>query len=117
MLITTLAANGYVPSFCDDAGWRVESSPARGTGSPVNSVYLRVLGAVLRRPGLIGGLVSTAWAFRARDWYRRAPFLPVPPRGYVRWRMETAYGDSGAVPPPGELEAFVRWGVEMRKRM
>ena len=27
-----------------------------------------------------------------RDWWRRAPFLPVPPGEYVRWRLRTAYG-------------------------
>jgi hypothetical protein len=27
-----------------------------------------------------------------RDWYRRLPFLPVPPAGYIRWRLRTAYG-------------------------
>jgi hypothetical protein len=26
------------------------------------------------------------------DWYRRPPFLPVPPRDYIRWRLRTAYG-------------------------
>ena len=50
-------------------------------------------------PRLALDLIGVAWAFRARDWYRRAPFLPLPPREYVRWRMYTAYGDEGAVPP------------------
>jgi hypothetical protein len=27
-----------------------------------------------------------------RDWYRRPPFLPLPPKDYVRWRWHTAYG-------------------------
>src|SRR2546430_7431012 len=38
-------------------------------------------------------LARLAWSFRARDWYRRPPFLPLPPRDYLRWRMFTAYGD------------------------
>jgi hypothetical protein len=25
-------------------------------------------------------------------WYRRFPFLPVPPRPYLAWRFQTAYG-------------------------
>ena len=25
-------------------------------------------------------------------WYRRFPFLPVPPRKYLKWRFQTAYG-------------------------
>ena len=26
------------------------------------------------------------------DWYRRPPFLPAPPKQYVAWRLQTAYG-------------------------
>src|SRR5579871_4554234 len=26
-------------------------------------------------------------------WYRAWPFLPVPPRQYLRWRLRTAYGN------------------------
>src|SRR5256885_6653143 len=56
-------------------------------------------------PRLALDLVRLAWSSRARDWYRRAPFLPLPPREYVRWRMFTAYGDEDATPP---LEDVVR---------
>lgn len=79
--------------------------------------YLRILGAVLRRPGLVVDLVSTAWVFRARGWYRRFPFLPLPPRDYLRWRMETAYGDPDATPPPDDLARYLRWARRMRARM
>jgi len=53
------------------------------------------------RPRLAVDLVRLAWSFRARDWWRRPPFLPLPPREYTRWRMFTAYGDEDAVPPGG----------------
>jgi len=43
--------------------------------------------------------IAIAWAllrfyFRLipGDWYRKAPFLPLPPRSYVEWRLRTAYG-------------------------
>lgn len=65
--------------------------------------------AALRHPGMIPDLVSAAWAFRRRGWYRRAPFLPLPSASYLQWRMETAYGDSDAVPPVYELRRFLRW--------
>lgn len=81
------------------------------------SPYIRVLAAVLRRPGLLPALLGAAWAFRARDWYRRFPFLPLPPARYVRWRMKTAYGDPDAVPPPEELARFLRWARRMRRWM
>src|SRR5688572_25358159 len=63
----------------------------------------RLSGLALRHPGLLLPLMAAAWRFRARDWYRRAPFLPLPPREYIAWRLHTAYGDEDAVPPAHEL--------------
>ena len=60
-------------------------------------------------PRLAVDLVRTAWAFRRRNWWRMSPFLPVPDRAYLRWRMYTAYGDEGAVPPLLEVIRFARW--------
>ena len=54
-------------------------------------------------------LLSLVWAFRALDWYRRLPFLPVPPRAYMRWRMYTAYGNEDAVPSARDVLRFARW--------
>ena len=63
----------------------------------------------LRHPTLAGDLLHVLWSFRARDWYRHFPFLPLPPRAYVRWRMHTAYGDYDAVPPADDIERYARW--------
>ncbi|HEX4575172.1 MAG TPA: hypothetical protein VH158_08575 [Gemmatimonadales bacterium] len=63
-------------------------------------------------PRLALDLMRLAWSFRARDWYRRPPFLPLPPREYVRWRMVTAYGDPDAVPPLEDVVRFARWRRE-----
>ncbi len=54
-------------------------------------------------------------AFSRRGWWRHLPFLPIPDPSYVRWRMLTAYGDPEAVPPPGELVAFLRWRRRQRR--
>lgn len=62
-------------------------------------------------PRLGRDLLRVAWRFRARDWYRRAPFLPLPDITYLRWRMYTAYGDFDAVPNPDEVERYVRWAA------
>ena len=78
---------------------------------------LRMLGVAMRRPSLIPGMIRAAWVFRARDWYRQPPFLPVPPKAYVRWRMETAYGDPEAVPPVGELSRYLQWSKRIRRMM
>jgi hypothetical protein len=66
----------------------------------------------LANPRLAVDLLRLAWSFRARDWYRRPPFLPLPPREYVRWRMFTAYGDERAVPPLEDVIRFARWRRE-----
>ena len=66
---------------------------------------------------MIPHLLGAAWAFRARDWYLRPPFLPLPPKSYMRWRMETAYGDPDATPPISELERYVVWAGRMRREM
>jgi hypothetical protein len=54
-------------------------------------------------------LVALSWAFRARHWWREPPFLPLPPREYLRWRMYTAYGDETAVPPLEDVVSFAEW--------
>lgn len=80
-------------------------------------LYARMVGLVLRRPSAVRHLLGAAWAFRARGWHRRPPFVPLPTRAYLRWRMETAYGDPEAVPSLDELERFLRWGTRMRGLM
>lgn len=61
------------------------------------------------RPALARDLLRVAWRFRRRDWHRRFPFLPVPAREYVEWRMHTAYGDHRAIPPREDVERYARW--------
>jgi len=63
----------------------------------------------LVNPALAVDLVSVAWRFRARDWYRHSPFLPLPDPTYLRWRMYTAYGDFDAVPSPDEVIRYAKW--------
>ena len=66
----------------------------------------------IRRPRMVPWLVRAAWAFRARDWYRRPPFLPLPPRSYLRWRLDTAYGDPDAQPPIDEFSIWTAKRLE-----
>ena len=73
---------------------------------------LRLALRALANPRLALDLARLAWSFRARDWYRRAPFLPLPPREYMRWRMFTAYGDEDAVPPLADVVRFAQWRRE-----
>jgi len=68
--------------------------------------------SALLRPRLALDLVATAWAFRRRRWWARPPFLPLPDRKYLRWRMYTAYADEEAVPPAEDVVRFATWRRE-----
>ncbi len=77
------------------------------------TVALALRGVI--RPRLALDLIRMVWAFRARYWYRRFPFLPLPPRTYMQWRMYTAYGDERAVPPLDDVVRFARWRREVMR--
>ena len=76
------------------------------------SLTLRLVGRAAINPRLAVDLLRTAWAFRRRAWWRKPPFLPLPDRAYLRWRMYTAYGDEEAVPPVRDVIGFARWRRE-----
>ena len=70
-----------------------------------------LIGRSLRDPSVGISLVRVGWRFRRRDWYKRMPFLPLPDREYVRWRMHTAYGRDDAVPPATDVIRYARWAT------
>jgi hypothetical protein len=60
-------------------------------------------------------LLRTSWVFRRRQWYWHFPFLPVPPRKYLKWRIETAYGDKSFKNLRSrDIAAYARWHRAMR---
>jgi len=56
-------------------------------------------------------LVRVGWRFRRRNWMTRFPFLPLPDRAYLAWRMYTAYGDGHAIPPASDVIRYARWAT------
>ena len=76
------------------------------------SLTARLVWRGLLSPRLALDLLRTAWSFRRRRWWARAPFLPLPDREYLRWRMYTAYADEAAVPPLDDVVRFARWRRE-----
>lgn len=80
----------------------------------IGSSTIRLVGVAAIRPRLGWLLLRTVWRFRSRDWYRRPPFLPVPPAAYMAWRRQTAWGDTDRVPDPVELERYLRWVLWMK---
>ena len=73
------------------------------------NILFRFAALALRHPGLLPAVLAAAWRFRAAGWWRRAPFLPVPPRRYLEWRLHTAFGSADAVPSARQLAAYLRW--------
>ena len=86
------------------------TSPTRGSWT---ALTLTLATHALARPRLALDLLAAAWAFRRRGWWTHPPFLPLPDRAYLRWRMYTAYGDETAVPPARDIERFARWRREL----
>jgi len=76
---------------------------------------IRMLPQLLLRPGAVPVLLRAAWRFRARDWYRRPPFLPMPHGDYMQWRLETAYGGPESLPRLDEVVRYLRWGERLRR--
>jgi len=66
----------------------------------------------VRNPSTAAALLRVGWRFRARGWYRRFPFLPLPAKDYLKWRMYTAYGDGDIVPPADDIVRYARWSVK-----
>jgi len=77
--------------------------------------WVKLMGALtwraMRNPRTAVALMRVGWRFRSRDWYRRFPFLPMPDRQYLRWRMYTAYGDEQIVPHADDVVRYARWAV------
>jgi hypothetical protein len=76
------------------------------------ALLLRLGARALLSPRVALDLLRTGWAFRRRRWWTQPPFLPVPDRTYLRWRMYTAYADERAVPPADDVIRFARWRRE-----
>jgi len=67
-----------------------------------------------RHPSSAPVLARAGWRMRRADWWRRAPFLPLPDPRYWNFRMVTAFGDEGYRPTPEELLAAARWTLRQR---
>ena len=66
-------------------------------------------GVVARRPHLWGSAFGAAWSMRRRRWWLSFPFLPIPDRRLLGWRLATAYGTAEAPLVEQDLMDFLEW--------
>lgn len=87
--------------------------PHAPSAAAARSSWLGLTAALTLRaatnPRVALDLLTLVWAMRRRDWHRTPPFLPLPPREYLAWRLYTAYGDERTVPPLEDVLRFARW--------
>ena len=86
--------------------------PRAGSGGTSRSLRwaARAVLAVLPHPELWWTGLRQARVLAAPGWWRGPPFLPLPDPGYLRFRMETAYGGDGEQDPEaGDLVTYLRW--------
>jgi hypothetical protein len=74
----------------------------------------RVVTAVLRRPGLWPTALVQAAVLASPGWWRRWPPVPRPDRGYLRFRLETAYGDPQGAIAASDVVEYLAWCREGR---
>ncbi len=70
---------------------------------------MRAVAGVLRRPGLWPVALRQWRRLVPSGWWRRWPFLPVPPAEYLRFRKLTQYGDSDAAVSAVDVVNYLRW--------
>jgi len=80
-----------------------------------------VILALASRPSLWSTAVRQTAVLAVHGWWRRAPFLPLPDRAYLRFRMQTMYGDADRFPEPADVVAYLQWcrawpGTDLSRR-
>ena len=79
-------------------------------------LWARSVLLVAAHPSLWATAVRQAGRLAPDGWWRRPPFLPLPDRDYLRFRLETQYGTSapGEGPDPEDVVTYLRWCREQR---
>ena len=71
--------------------------------------WVRSAVAVAARPSLWPVAARQTRRLARPGWWRRPPFLPLPGRDYLAFRLETQYGDPAARPAAADVVGYLRW--------
>ena len=63
--------------------------------------------ALARHPSLWPTALGLACRLVPRRWWTRRPFLPLPDRAYMKFRMEAMYGDGPR--DADDVVSYLRW--------
>lgn len=80
----------------------------------IGMLSARSLAAVAARPDLWPTAVGAVFAFARRNWWKRAPFLPIPDPRVMEWRVTTAYGHADMTLADEDLLSYLRWRRQVR---
>jgi hypothetical protein len=76
---------------------------------------IRVGAAVLAHPSLWPTAARQARRVVPPRWWRRRPYLPLPSRSYLEFRIVTQYGDISHRPEPEDVLNYLRWCRDWRR--
>ncbi len=65
--------------------------------------------AIAFRPRLWPVAVRQMLRLARPGWWRRWPPVPLPDPSYLRFRLQTAYGDPDRPPSPHDVVAYLEW--------
>jgi hypothetical protein len=68
-----------------------------------------VLVALARTPRLWATALRQVRRLAPRGWWRRPPFLPLPDRDYLRFRLQTMYGTGQRAARTSDVLAYLWW--------
>ena len=65
--------------------------------------------AIAGRPALWGVAVVQLVRLAPVGWWRRWPPVPTPDPDYLRFRLQTQYGDPEREPEPADVVSYLEW--------
>ena len=80
-----------------------------GLSCAVVTWLVPAMAAVAARPALWPVAVRQGLRLAVPGWWRRWPPVPRPDPDYLRFRMQTAFGDPEAAPAPADVVAYLEW--------
>jgi hypothetical protein len=75
-----------------------------------------VVAALISHPGLWFEALRAAVGLAPRGWWLRPPFLPLPDRAHLAWRLHTAYGTDQVPMTPQDVLSYLEWRKRQRSQ-